>query len=300
MKIDTHQHYWHYQPEDFPWISDAMPALQRDCLPADNADELRATGIDAVIAVQARCLAVETDVLLQIARRQRQVCGVIGWADLSADDLALRLDQWGHFEAFKGLRHILQDEPDVAAWVAQSAVNDNLALLQSRQLIYEVLVFERQLPEVVNFCARHDRHWLVLDHVAKPALGRWQGDVSQAGAWKRGLRELAAMPHVLCKLSGLVTETDWSAGQGIRRMDQALITHCFDAALEAFGPQRLLFGSDWPVCQLAAPYAQVHQLAAHWAADRLSDAEQEAFWAGNAMRCYQLAAIKEAPASQES
>lgn len=292
MKIDTHQHYWRYQAEEFPWISADMQALRRDCLPADNAAAMQAAGVTGVVAVQARTLVQETDFLLQLANQNPTVLGVVGWADLAGPDLDPQLERWCANPAFKGLRHVLQDEPDVPAWVNAPAHQAGMQALQRRGLVYDVLVFAHQLPDVIDFCRRHDKHHLVLDHVAKPALRNWaQGEAVQKH-WRTGLRELAAMPHVLCKLSGLVTEADWSGRRGLSFEDGVNILACFDEALAAFGPSRLMFGSDWPVCQLASPYDEVHGLAASWAASRLSAQEQQAFWADNAVRCYGLAVPK--------
>lgn len=289
MKIDTHQHFWRYNAPDFPWISEAMPALRRDCLPGDRAQAMREAGIGAALAVQARTDPAETDFLLQIAAQNPEVVGVVGWADLAADDLEARLEAWGAHAAFKGLRHILQDEPDVPAWVEAPRIQHGLRVLQGRQLVYEVLVFERQLDAVALFCARHDQHWLVLDHVGKPALRDWgTGHKVSRQCWRENLLRLAALPHVMCKLSGLVTEMDWPHQPAPSPLDVEHALWCFDEALDAFGPQRLMFGSDWPVCQLAAPYGAVHALAQRWAQSRLSAWEQDAFWRSNAMRCYGL------------
>ena len=290
MKIDTHQHYWRYRAEEFPWISAAMPALQRDCLPADRKAAMEAAGVTGVVAVQARTLTDETDFLLGLAEQNPEVLGVVGWTDLAAADLEQRLERWCAQPAFKGLRHVLQDEPDVPAWVNAPAHQVGMQALQRRGLVYDVLVFAHQLPDVIDFCERHDRHWLVLDHVGKPALRDWAKGEAVQKPWRAGLRELAAMPHVLCKLSGLVTEADWSGHHGLSFEDGVNILGCFDEALAAFGPERLMFGSDWPVCQLASPYDEVHGLVASWAGSRLNAQEQQVFWAGNAMRCYGLSA----------
>lgn len=287
MKIDTHQHYWHYQPEEFPWISADMPALQCDRMPADSAQPMRAAGVDAVVAVQARTCTAETDFLLGLARQNPHIVGVIGWADLAAHDLHDHVQRWSTEPAFKGLRHVLQDEVNVGAWVQSPAHNAGLRDLQRQAKVYEVLVFEHQMQDVQNFCRRHDRHWLVLDHVGKPRLRDTQRDPT---LWRTQLQALAHMPHVLCKLSGLVTETDASQRQGSTWPDaqEPLLWDCFDAALEAFGPKRLMFGSDWPVCELAAPYAQVHGVVHAWAQSRLSASEQADFWHKNAECCYAL------------
>jgi L-fuconolactonase len=163
-----------------------------------------------------------------------------------------------------------------------------MQVLQKHELVYDVLVFEHQLPSVMDFCARHDAHWLVLDHVGKPALRNWSPSREQARPWAKHLRQLAALPHVMCKLSGLVTETQWQHGQGLSLADAQAIWACFDQALEAFGPRRLMYGSDWPVCQLSSSYDAVHKLAQTWAETALTLTEQEAFWSGNAQRCYTL------------
>ncbi|MDD2925147.1 amidohydrolase family protein [Rhodoferax sp.] len=288
MKIDTHQHYWRYHAADFPWISDTMPALRRDHLPGDSQPAMQVCGVDAVVAVQARCQSDETDFLLALAAQHPYIVGVVGWVDLMQPDLAARLEAWAGQSALCGFRHILQDEPDLAAVIAATSFNDSLRLLQQRQLVYDVLVFGHQLPLAVAVCARHEAHWLVLDHVGKPAVRDWLADASVAQRWRASLRELGAMPHVVCKLSGLVTEADWQHGGGLSAADEGVILTCFDEALAVFGPDRLMFGSDWPVCQLAAAYDAVAGLAQRWAQSRLSRPEQQAFWAGNAVRCYGL------------
>lgn len=288
MKIDTHQHYWRYRPAEFPWISESMPLLQRDCMPTDFEATAGARGIDAVIAVQARTLTDETDFLLHLSERHPNVVGVVGWADLQASDIDQQLQRWAQHPAFKGLRHILQDEGDVSAWVNAPAVHRNMQQLQQRQLVYDVLVFEHQLPSVMDFCARNDAHWLVLDHVGKPALRDWGPSRADASPWVNNLRQMAALPHVMCKLSGLVTETQWQGRKTLPLADAQAIWACFDHALEAFGPHRLMFGSDWPVCQLASSFDDVHGLVQTWAQKTLTLPEQQAFWSGNAQRCYNL------------
>lgn len=288
MKIDAHQHYWKYQENDFPWISSTMPVLQQDFLPQDCQSAMRAAGVQGTIAVQARTVAEETDFLLQIAARNPEVLGVIGWADLGADDVAQRLDVWCSNPAFKGLRHILQDEPDAGDWAACPAHNRSLALMQKRGLVYEVLVFHHQLASVLDFCAQHDQHWLVLDHVAKPPLQTAKNAVEATRLWTAGIKKLASLPHVVCKLSGLVTETDWQLQNELTAKNTRDIEACFDTALQAFGPQRLMYGSDWPVCQLAATYSQVHAIADSWAKSLLTPTEKAAFWGGTAQRCYGL------------
>ncbi|NVO04734.1 MAG: amidohydrolase family protein [Rhodoferax sp.] len=288
MKIDTHQHYWRYAAEDFPWISAAMPALQRDCAPGDVRPALQAAGVDAVLAVQARSCAEETDYLLGLARAHAHIVGVVGWTDLCAPDVADTLDRYADQPLLKGFRHILQDEPQLPTLLRNPDFSRGVKAVQQRGLVYDVLVFDRQMASVVDFCAHHNKHWLVLDHVGKPCIRDWASKSEVPGRWLASMRALASMPHMVCKLSGLVTEADWSGGHALQQHSTCIMLECFDRALELFGPNRILFGSDWPVCQLAAPYEAVHGLAQRWANSRLTAQEQNAFWSGNAQRVYRL------------
>jgi len=288
MKIDTHQHFWRYQSDEFPWISESMPVLRQDRLPRDSQSAAAECGVDAVVAVQARGSIQETEFLLRLAAQEPRILGVVGWADLNSDKLNEQLDQWTGEAALRGFRHILQDEPEIATLIESPAFNRGVSWLQKRRLVYDVLVFGHQLPVAVDFCRRHDNHWLVLDHVGKPAVRDWSHGAHVGENWSACIREIAAMPHVMCKLSGLVTEADWQNNPGLNPADERMIRTCFDLALDAFGPERLMFGSDWPVCELAADYAFVYSIAQAWASARLSESGQQAFWGGNAVRCYGL------------
>ncbi|WP_269503104.1 amidohydrolase family protein [Burkholderia sp. IMCC1007] len=283
VRIDSHQHFWRYRAADYPWIGRGMGVLARDYLPDMLWPQLHAQALGASIAVQARAGREETAFLLELARDDAHIAAVVGWEDLGAPELAERIAEWAS-PKLRGFRHQVQDEADVAAFVADPAFNRGIAWLQANGYVYDVLVFERQLRDVRAFCARHDAHWLVLDHAGKPALAEFERDATALARWRAGLRELGALPHVVCKLSGLVTETDWR--RGLRAKDIRHIEQCLDAALDAFGPQRLMFGSDWPVCLLAASYDEVASLVERWAAARLSTAERGALWGGTAARCY--------------
>lgn len=286
LRIDAHQHFWRYRAEDYPWIAQGMELLACDRLPGQLHPVLAAEGLQASIAVQARAGREETGFLLDLARSDRRIAGVVGWEDLSSPHLAANVAQWGR-DKLLGFRHQIQDESDVTAFVEAPAFNAGIKWLQQQGLVYDVLIYAKQMPEVQAFCARHDRHWLVLDHLGKPALADFGRNESVFTSWKRQLRALAAMPHVACKLSGLVTEADWL--RGLRQKDYDNIALCLDTALEAFGPQRLMFGSDWPVCLLATSYATVAAVVREWAETRLSESEQEQLWGGTAARCYDLA-----------
>jgi len=275
MRIDAHQHFWRYDADDYPWIGRGMDILRRDWLPQDLRPLLDEHAIDACIAVQARADEAETGFLLQLANGHDWIVAVIGWVDLRSDDLELRLARWGDERKLAGFRHLLQDETDVAATLAQPAFNRGVSAVQDRAQVFELLVRGAdQLAATPAFCARHDQHWLVLDHLGKPAMGGTEDD-----RWQAALRELAAMPHVLCKLSGLVTEVV------AQELDDRVLRRYLDTALESFGPQRLMFGSDWPVCLLRAPYAEVYRIVDAWAR-ALGDDVQTQLWGGNAARCY--------------
>ena len=288
MKIDTHQHFWHFEPQDFPWISEDMPVLRRHQRPVDSRPGMDNCGVLGLIAVQARCDPQETDFLLELAAHHPHILGVVGWTDLTSATLEADLARWQGQEKLKGFRCLLQDEPDLAAIIDTPAFNAGVACLQRRQLVFEVLVFAQQLPIVTDFCARHDQHALVLDHVGKPRIRDWLTDPASSRQWRHDLQQLARLPHVSCKLSGLVTETDWQHQDDPSAADLLHIEQCFDVALEAFGPERLMFGSDWPVCQLGADYQGVHAVAQRWAVSRLDSQQQKAFWGGNAVRIYGL------------
>jgi L-fuconolactonase len=276
IRVDAHQHFWRYRAADYPWIDEELQVLRCDWLPQDLRPLLDAQRLDACIAVQARSTEAETDFLLELAHEHDWIAAVVGWIDLRADDLAARLARWDGEAKLAGFRHLLQDEADVTAWLENASFNRGIAALQDAGKVYEVLVRAPQLPGVPAFCARHARHWLVLDHLGKPAIGGSDDD-----AWLGQLRELAQLPHVLCKLSGMVTET------GGRPAVAGELHRYLDAALELFGPQRLMFGSDWPVCLLNAEYSDVVDIVATWSS-RLGEDEQAALWGGTAARCYGL------------
>lgn len=280
MKVDAHQHYWHYSPEQYPWMGPELSLLARDFLPQDVAPQLRAQGFDACIAVQARAIEAESDYLLGLARQHPWIAGVVGWTDLAAPDVGERLQALRTQPKLVGIRHLLQDEADPATWCANPAINRGLAQTQAQGLVYEVLVKQQQMAQAVSLCAQHGEHWMVLDHLGKPRLG----EPGAFADWQRHLAELAAMPHVAVKLSGLVTEARAPEDAGVH--SPVLRRHLF-TALELFGPQRLIFGSDWPVCQLVAGYEHVYRIIDDWAAS-LTVAERADLWGSNAARIYRL------------
>lgn len=274
MRIDAHQHFWRYRAKDYPWMSNEMGRLQRDYLPEDLSPLLDRQQLQRSITVQARQCDEETTHLLQWATESEGEHAVVGWIDITASDLPARLNAVQH-PLLRGFRHQVQDEHDPAAWLQQPSVSAGISLLQQQHYVWDMLVTWRHLPALTAFAAQHDHHWLVLDHLGKP-------DISQgAQVWGAQIAELAAMPHVVCKLSGLVTEVpqgQWQAAQ---------LRPFIEEALARFGPQRLMFGSDWPVCLLAAEYYEVAQLT-HQAIKTLSLDEQANIWGNTAAQVYQL------------
>ncbi|KRG38807.1 hypothetical protein ARC20_14445 [Stenotrophomonas panacihumi] len=279
MMIDAHQHFWRYDPIAYAWIGPGMEVLARDWLPADYAPLRERHGIATTIAVQARGEEADTEWLLAQARAYPWIAGVVGWVDLRAADVASRLAHWQSQGPLVGVRHQVQDEADPAAYLADAAFNAGVAAVQRAGLVYEVLLRHDQLHAARAFCARHDAAPLVLDHLGKPDIS---GDATAYARWEEQMRALAALPHVHVKISGLVTEAGRDAHGAL---DRAGIVRHLDAVLALFGADRLLFGSDWPVCQLAVPFDDVLALARDWAAP-LPAGEREAIFGGNARTLY--------------
>src|SRR6185503_11387890 len=229
--IDSHLHLWQYDPIQYEWIDGTMAALRRDFLPADAQDVMRRAGVDACVAVQARQTLEETRWLLE----------------LEADDLGAQLEAFTSHARLVGVRHIVQAEPD--DFLARPRFRRGIAQLARTGLSYDILVYARQMPAAVSFAAAFPDQHFVLDHVGKPDIRH-----GEYRHWQTHLVRLAEMPNVWCKLSGLVTEADW------RNWTHGMLRPYLDAALDAFGPARLMMGSDWPVCTLAASYSAVLDL----------------------------------------
>lgn len=277
MRLDAHQHFWRYSAAEYPWIDARMQRIARDFLPADLAPELARAGFDGCIAVEAHGSLAETERLLALAREHGFVRGVVGWADLLAPDAADVIARLARAPRLRGLRHCAQAEPD--DFLRRPDFQRGVRALARHGLVYDVLIYPRQLGAAAALVAACPDQPFVLDHCAKP-------DVANDGrtAWESGFRALARFPHVACKLSGLVTEAKWGAW----RADD--FRWYLDTALDAFGEDRLLFGSDWPVCLVAArDYAQVHDLIAGWADATLSAAARVQLFGGNAARVYGIA-----------
>ena len=275
MRVDSHHHLWHYTPEEYGWIDDSMSVLQRDFLPADLTREASAAGIDATVAVQARQTLEETHWLLALAAKSPLIRGVVGWAPIAADVFPATLSSLTQNSLLKGLRHVVQAEPD--GFLDASAFNRGIASLLPTGLVYDVLILARQLPEAIRFVDRHPQQSFVLDHIAKPDI-----KANGLAEWKPNICELSRRPNVACKLSGMVTEAEW------RTWSPAQLQPYFDTVLDAFGPSRLMFGSDWPVLTVACSYSRWHETVANWL-DPLTPTERAQIEGGTATKIYRLA-----------
>lgn len=277
MRVDSHHHLWRYTADEFPWIADDMAVLRRDYGPDDLDAIIRAAGLDATVVVQARQSLVENDDLLAAAARHPAIAAVVGWVNLRDERVEDTLATYAAHPRFRGVRHVVQAEPD--GFMDDDAFNQGVARLKRFGLVYDILIVARQLPEAIRFVDRHPDQPFVLDHLAKPTIRPAAFDA----AWSTSIRELARRPHVTCKLSGLVTEvrdTTWTV---------ELLQPYVDVALEAFGPDRLMAGSDWPVCLLRAGYAEWRD-ALHRLLAPLSAPEQDAVVGETASRVYGLSA----------
>jgi len=275
MHIDAHQHFWIYDRREYDWIDDSMAALRRDFLPADLKPELERNGFQGCVAVQARQTLEETRWLLELAERAPFILGVVGWVDLRSPRLRFELESFAGKSKLVGVRHIVQSEPD-ERFLLQPDFLRGIAMLEEFDLAYDVLIYTRHLPVATEFVERFPRQRFVLDHMAKPPIKGGALD-----AWARGIQGLAAFPNVYCKVSGLVTEADWQAWK------PEDIRPYLDVAFECFGPSRLMAGSDWPVCTVAAPYARVMNLVKDYLG-KYSANEKEAVLGENAAAFWRL------------
>ncbi len=276
MLIDSHHHLWRYSPEQYGWIDEEMSVLRRDFLAAELRQVASQSGVDGFVSVQARQTVEETESLLAIAEEEPLIRGVVGWVPLADADVESVLDRFADTPLLKGVRHVVQDEPD-DRFIVGVDFNRGIDALKGRGLVYDVLIFARQLPTSIEFVDHHRDLPMVLDHIAKPTIQTGEFDHQ----WEKDFREIAKREHLTCKFSGVVTEVrgdTWSIDT-IRRY--------WDVALDAFGSKRLMFGSDWPVCLLKTEHARwldtVRELATE-----LSPQEQADLFANNAVRAYNL------------
>ena len=275
MKIDSHQHFWIYNPSEYGWISDDMQILKKDYLPGQLQKELFSVGFDGSIAVQARQTLEETKWILGLAEQNSFIKGVVGWVDLCSPEIEEQLAQFSKHPKLVGVRHVVHDEPDDNFILREDFLN-GISHLKKFGLAYEILIFPRHLPNTIQFVSQFPEQLFVLDHIAKPLIKD-----KKVSPWKEGIEKLAGFKNVYCKLSGMVTEAD------VKNWKQEDIIPYLDIVFDAFGPDRLMIGSDWPVCRVAGLYQQVMEVVLNYIGT-YSEEDKNKILGKNALRVYRL------------
>lgn len=275
MMIDAHHHLWEYNPVEYDWMDDSMNVLKRNYLPDDLEPQLSNTGVAGTVVVQARQSLEETAWLLELAEKHFFIKGVVGWLDLCSQGLGQQLEKYGADPALVGLRHVLHDESD-DAYMLRSEFMNGIAQLAACGLTYDLLLFPRHLPLALELVKAFPKQRFVLDHLGKPFI---KDGIMEP--WKSHLSRLAACPNVWCKLSGMVTEAHWN------NWNYEKVLPYMKAVLEAFGPGRIMVGSDWPVCRLAGEYSEVMTLVLKLTAS-MDERDRANILYQNAVDCYQL------------
>jgi len=275
MKIDSHQHFWIFDPVRDSWIDETMANIQRDFMPADLKPILDQNGIDGCIAVQADQSEQQTEFLLDLAQANDFIKGVVGWVDLRASNVGERLAHFSQFKKLKGFRHVLQGEADRALMLTP-LFTKGISALKVHDFVYDILIFPDQLGYTNQFVKTFGGHRFVVDHIAKP-------DIKNKGIekWANGIKAIGKHENVWCKVSGMVTEADW------QNWTEDDFKPYLDTVFEAFGTNRVMFGSDWPVCNVAGGYEKMISIVKNYTS-RLSADEQARFWGLNAVECYKL------------
>lgn len=276
MKIDSHQHYWHFNTADYGWMGDNMSVIKRDFLPTDLLSELKSIGFDGSVAVQARQSFEETNWLQQLADEHPHIKGVVGWVDLQSEQAEAQIAAFAQHPKAVGVRHVIHDEEDID-FMLRPAFIRGVQLLEKYNLAYDILIFPKHLPNTIEFVKQFsEQQTFVVDHIAKPLIK--DGIVSP---WKEDIAALATFPNVYCKVSGMVTEADWNTWKPEN------IQPYLDIVFEAFGPERILIGSDWPVCLVAGKYSEVMQVVIDYIST-FPEKEQALILGGNAAKAYRI------------
>src|SRR5476649_12353 len=275
MRIDAHQHFWIFDPVRDSWITDDMAVIQRDFLPVHLKPILQENHIDGCIAVQADQYETQNSFLLELASENDFIKGVVGWVDLRAQNIEERLDYYSQFENMKGFRHVLQGEEDRALMLKPEFMN-GIGKLKKHGFTYDILIFPDQLQYVPEFVNAFPDQKFVIDHIAKPDIKN-----RKVADWAKEMRATAELDNVWCKVSGMVTEADWKNW----KVDD--FEPYLDVVFEAFGVEKVMFGSDWPVCQVAATYTAMADIVTQYTST-LSLSEQSVFWGENAVNFYNI------------
>jgi L-fuconolactonase len=274
-RIDSHHHLWRYSSEEYPWIDAAMLELRRDFLTDDLIAAMSHAGVDGAVTVQACQTVEETRWLLKLANGCDAIRGVVGWAPIAGRDFVAILEDLRSHEKLCGLRHVLQAEAD-ESYMLRPEFNAGIRKLHHNGLVYDILIYERQLPQAIEFVDRHPEQPFVLDHIAKPLI---RDGVMEP--WAGRIREIGKRENVWCKVSGLVTEDNWNL------WTPESLKPYLDTVVEAFGPYRLLVGSDWPVCLVASGYDRWFRVLDEYFGG-FSTAEHEAIFGETAKQVYRL------------
>ena len=275
MRIDSHQHFWKYHPIKDAWITNEMKVIQRDFMPADLLPLLQANNFDGAVAVQANQSEMETDFLLELASQNDYIKGVVGWIDLCAENISERLSYYAAFKKLKGFRHIVQSEPK-DDFLIRPDFRKGISQLANYHFTYDILILPKHLSFAKILVEQFPMQPFVIDHLAKPDFNKMDFN-----HWEEGIRKIAKHQNVYCKISGLVTEADW---HNWRNSD---FTYCLDVVTESFGVNRLLFGSDWPVCLLGGTYAEVNHIVQQYFSN-FSLEDQAKIFGLNAIQFYKL------------
>jgi len=275
FRVDAHQHFWIYNQKEYKWIGLSMRELQRNFLPSHLNKEFKKNGIDFCVSVQARQTLQETKWLLELAQNNSFIKGIVGWVDLKSNSVEKDLEQFAAYKNFKGVRHVLQDEDD-DRYMLQPDFKQGLRKLEKYGLTYDILIYPRQIKYACALVSELPQQKFIVDHMAKPLIK--EGKIE---AWKKDMQELAKADNVFCKLSGMVTEANWNSWK------QEDFVPYMETLLEIFGPNRLLFGSDWPVCTVSAKYEQVLGIVTNFISF-LSPVEQAHIMGQNAIDFYNL------------
>lgn len=275
QRIDAHQHFWKFDPIRDSWITGDMAEIQRDFMPEDLKPLLDENGLNACVVVQSEQSEAENTFQLENAGKHDFITGVVGWIDLQAENVEERLSYYTQFPEMKGFRHILQGEQD-RVLMLRPAFKRGISKLNQYGYTYDILIFADQLKYTKEFVATFPNQPFVIDHLAKPNIK--DGELT---AWKKDIMAVAELENVFCKISGMVTEADW------RHWKREDLIPYMDVVVEAFGPKRIMFGSDWPVCQVAASYTQVVSIVRDYFSS-FTPNEQALFFGGNAAAFYKL------------
>lgn len=275
MRIDAHQHFWRYHPHSHGWINDEMAFIRKDFLPEDLLPILKAHQIEGCIAVQADESKEENEMLLSLAGQYSFIKGVVGWVDLLSPNFNEEISSYLNSEKLVGFRCIMQGKED-EIYLKNETFIQHVALLAKLNYTYDLLVYHHQLPSLIKFVDRLPDNKLILDHIGKPNIRQ-----KDFRSWKENISQIAKHPHIYCKLSGMITEADYTQW---RYED---IVPYMDAVGEAFGTDRICFGSDWPVCLVAGSYERMIQVAEKWSS-QLSVIEQENIFGKNTIKFYNI------------